>query len=434
MLTESNTRSLVRSQVLKQKTERVIPGCSQTFSKAPMMFVQGVSPVFLEKGKGAYVWDVDSNRYIDWTMALCAVSLGYADEEVNDAVYSQMQQGISFTLPHPLEEELAAKLVDLIPCAEMVRFGKNGSDATAGAVRLARGVTGRDMIACSGYHGWQDWYIGTTTRNRGIPKVVCELTKTFSYNDLASLHSLFKAYPGQIAGVVMEPTGVVPPKAGFLEGVRDLCTREGALLIFDEIVTGFRMSLGGAQAYFKVTPDLSCFGKAMANGFPISAVVGPEKYMRLFNELFFSFTFGGEAVSLAASLATIRKMQEKDFIAFVWRQGQKLQDGINHMARDMQLTHLIECVGYPPRSVLYCKDASGKDSLIYRSYFQQECMKRGILFTASHNVSFSHTDEMISETLEVYRIVMDLLKEAIRQNDVEKRLEGKPIETVFRRP
>src|SRR2546422_4445450 len=288
-------RSLARSREYFARARKVIPSCTQTFSKGPTQFVQGVAPNFLERGRGSHVWDVDGNEYVDYVMALCPIVLGYDDPDVIAAVQRQLADGVTFSLAHPLEVEVAEALAKIVPCAEMVRFGKNGSDATAGAVRVARAYTGRDLVVCCGYHGWQDWFIGTTTRDRGVPGAVKALTKTFQYNDLKSLDRVLTEHRGQVAVVIMEPVIFQEPAPGFLEGVRDLTHRHGALLVFDEIVTGFRFGLGGAQEYFGVTPDLACFGKGMANGLPISAIVGRADVMKLFEEVFFSFTFGGEA-------------------------------------------------------------------------------------------------------------------------------------------
>lgn len=426
-------RSLKISQELKAKAEKLIPGCSQTFSKAPTQFVQGVAPVFLERGEGSHVWDVDGNEYIDYPMALGPIILGHNDPDVSGAVARQMKNGTAYSLPHPLEIEVAEMLVDLIPCAEMVRYGKNGSDATSGAVRAARAYTGRDIIACCGYHGWQDWFIGTTTRNKGVPAAVRSLTVPFDYNSIESLEKIFAANPGKVAAVIMEAVGVVPPKDGFLEKVRALATREGALLIFDEVVTGFRLSLGGAQEYYKVTPDLACFGKAMANGFPIAAVVGRRDIMPVFDEIFFSFTFGGETMALAAAKATIRKMKERNVIGHLWEQGRKLKDGYNVLAKAFGAERYTECVGLSPRTLITFKDSEGKESLVHKSLFQQECLKRGILFSGGQNVCFSHSDADVERTLRVYRAALEILADAIKKGDVEKRLEGPPVKPVFRR-
>ncbi len=303
--------------------------------------------MFLAKGKGCRVWDVDGNEYIDYIQGLLPNILGYAHEEVNAAVAEQLAQGHSFSLPHPLEVELAERLTRLIPCAEKVRFGKNGSDATSGAVRAARALTGRERIACCGYHGWQDWYIGSTTRNAGVPQAVRELTHPFVYNDLGSLQKLLNEHRGEFAAVIMEPVNFWPPAAGFLEGVKKLAHEHGALLIFDEICTGFHFGLGGAQKKFGVTPDLACFGKAMGNGFPISCVVGRADAMKVFEDIFFSFTFGGEVASMAAAMKVLDVLETTDALARMDTNGRLLQEGLNAMAKQAGLQDRIKCIGYP---------------------------------------------------------------------------------------
>jgi glutamate-1-semialdehyde 2,1-aminomutase/spore coat polysaccharide biosynthesis protein SpsF len=426
-------RELKRSYELKAKARRLIPSCTQTFSKGQTQFIQGVAPVFLLRGQGSHVWDVDGNEYIDYPMALGPIILGYNYPAVTEAVMRQIEEGTTFSLPHPLEMEVAEMLVEIIPCAEMVRFGKNGSDATSGAVRVARAYTGRDIIACCGYHGWQDWYIGTTTRNKGVPKAVQELTIPFEYNNSESLERIFAEHPGQVAAVIMEPVGVIEPRDGFLQKVRELTQREGALLIFDEVVTGFRLALGGAQEYFGVTPDLACFGKAMANGYPIAAIVGCRDIMELFDEVFFSFTFGGETLSLAAARATITEMRGKNVIAHLWEQGQKLKDGYKVLAREFGVDRYTECIGLPPRTVITFKDETGAESLVLKSLFQQECLKRGVLFSGGQNMCYSHSDADVDYTLRVYRAAMEILAEAIKRGDALQRLEGEPVQPVFRR-
>ncbi len=297
---------------LIERARRVIPGCSQAFSKGLDQYPESLGPHYLVRGSGAEVEDADGNRYLDFTMGLCPVVLGYADADVNEAVGRQLAEGTLFTLSHPLEIELAELLVEVIPCAEMVRYGKSGSDATTGSVRLARAFTGRDRIACCGYHGWRDL---------GVPRQVADLTHTFPYGDVDALAQLLQSRPGGFACVVMEPMAASLPPPGYLGEVKELCRRHGALLIFDEIVTGFRLALGGAQAHFGVTPDLACFGKAMANGFPISVIAGRAEVMRWFEEAFYSHTFAGEAVGLAASLATIRKLRRLRVHDQLWERG-----------------------------------------------------------------------------------------------------------------
>ncbi len=426
-------RELKRSRELLAKARELIPSCSQTFSKSPAQFVQGVAPVFLARGQGSHVWDVDGNEYIDFPMALGPIILGHCYPRVTEAVRRQMEDGTTFSLPHPLEVEVAEMLAEVIPCAEMARFGKNGSDATSGAVRAARAYTGRDLVACCGYHGWQDWYIGITTRNRGVPKAVQGLTIPFEYNSIQSLEKIFAEHPGQMAAVIMEPVGVVTPREGFLESVRALSDREGALLIFDEVVTGFRLALGGAQDYFGVTPDLACLGKALGNGYPIAAVVGKKEIMEIFDEVFFSFTFGGETLSLAAVKATIEEMREKNVIAHLWEQGQRLKDGYNVLAREYAIGRWTECIGLPPRTVAMFRDERGEESLELKSLFEQECLKRGILFSGGHNLCFSHSQADIDYTLRVYRTAMEIVADAVRQGNVGEKLEGKAVQPVFRK-
>lgn len=421
-----------RSQSLKSKAQHVIPSCSQTFSKGPNQFVQGVAPVFLKSGQGSHVWDVDGNEFIDHAMALGPVVLGHNYPAVTDAVTHQLQEGISFSLPHPLEVELAELLVDIIPCAEMVRFGKNGSDATSGAVRAARAYTGRDIVACCGYHGWQDWFIGTTTRNRGVPSAVQRLTVPFQYNNLASLERIFEQHPGNVAAVIMEPVGIDEPQDGFLNKVQDLAHSQGSVLIFDEIITGFRLGLDGAQGYYGVAPDLACIGKAMANGLPLSAVVGRREIMEIFDEIFFSFTFGGETLALAASLATIKEIQEQHVITHLWSQGRKLKDGFNVLSGEFGLQDVTRCIGLAPRTVVTFNETNGTDPLVLKSLFQQECLRRGVLFTGGHNPSFSHSDQDIEHTLRVYRSALEILAQAIGEGDAAEKLDGRPMEPVFR--
>ncbi len=421
------------SLALKVKAEEIIPGCSQTASKGPSQFVQGVSPVFLERGEGSHVWDVDGNEYIDYAMALGPIILGHNYPRVTSFVEKILDKGTTFSLPHRLEVELAEVLCDIVPGAEMVRYGKNGSDVTSGAVRVARAFTGREKIACSGYHGWQDWYIATTTKNRGIPASVKDLTLTFSYNKIETLERLFTENKEQIACVIMEPAGVVPPDAGFLQEVKSITHKNGALLIFDEVVTGFRFALGGASEYFSVTPDLACYGKAMANGFPIAAVTGRKDVMKMFDEIFYSFTFGGEIVSIAAALATIKELRESNCLSHIWEEGRKVRDGYNVLAKEYGLEKYTSCIGFPPRTVITFKDESGEDDLIMKSLFQQECLRRGLLFTGGHNICFSHSDKDVEYTLSVYKTVLNILKDAIGKGDVEKRIEGEPVTPVFRK-
>ncbi len=417
---------------LFKKVLGIIPNGSQTFSKSYLQFSAGASPLFAREGKGCLITDVDGNNYIDYTMGLGACILGYAFEPVLEAVEKQLGKGSAYTLPHYLEYELAELLTQVIPCAEMVRFGKNGSDVTSAAVRLARAYTGRDYVACCGYHGWQDWYIATTTRSKGIPQAVKELTLSFQYNNIESLEKLFEQYKDKVACVIMEPVSLAAPENDFLNKVKEVAHKNNALLVFDEVVTSFRFALGGAQEFFGVTPDIACVGKAMGNGLPVSAIVGRKEYMRLFDEIFFSFTFGGETASIASSLATIRYMHDHDVIGDIWKQGKRLKDGIEKLIGERGLDAMISIDGFPVRTVMGFKGEE-KEGLAMKTLFQQECAKRGILFTGGHNISLPHDESVMEKTLSVYSEVMNILKYGVAYIMVDSLLEGKLLEPVFRR-
>jgi glutamate-1-semialdehyde aminotransferase len=419
-----------RSDALWARAERVVPAGTQTFSKGPSQVAPGTAPKYLVRGKGARVWDVDDHEYVDWTMGLLPLILGYADPRVNEAVERQLRDGSTFSLMHPLEVELSERLVDLIPCAEMIRFGKNGSDATSGVVRLARAHTGREMIACCGYHGWQDWYIGTTTRAAGVPQAVRELTKQFTYNDLDSLRAIFDANPDRVAAVILEPATFVAPEPGFLEGVRDLAHDHGALLIFDEIITGFRFAIGGAQEVYGVTPDLSTFGKSIANGFPLAGVAGRAEIMRGFEEVFFSFTFGGEPLSLAAAQTTLDVLIDEDGPRYLADLGERIKSGASELIARHGLEDEVKCIGMP---VWTSMAFTGADPLGAKTLFQQECIKRGILFMANHNSSLSHGDDELDATLAAYDAALARLAEAVAvEGGIDEALDGPKVEPVFR--
>ena len=428
-----NNKKLTRSQSYLERAKKIIPAATQTFSKGPSQYVQGVAPIYLQRGKGSRVWDVDGNEYIDYSLALGPITLGYSYPEVDEAIKRQLKDGITFSLMHPLEIEVSEKLIELIPCAEMVRFGKNGSDATAGAVRAARAYTAREKIACCGYHGWQDWYIGTTTRDKGVPSSTKALTLPFNYNDISSLKRLFDENNGEIAAVIMEAIAIEEPKEGFLEDVKELTHKNGALLIFDEIVNGFRIAIGGAQQYYNVIPDLATFGKGMANGMPISAVVGKKEIMKEFDEVFFSFTFGGEALSLAAALATLEAFTKDNVIDYFYKQGRRLTDGYNELVQKHGLSDITGTIGLPAHSAIFFNQAGRRDLPIIKSLFQQEVLKRGILTIGVHNLCFSLTDDDVQKTLTAYDEALAVLKKAIDLERVADHLEGEPITPVFKR-
>ena len=420
---------LIKSEALWKRAIKVIPGGTQTLSKAPNRFVQGISPKYLSFGKGCYVWDVDGNKYLDYPMALGPIILGYDYPCVTRQVIKQLHKGTTFTLMHPLEVELAELLTEVVPCIEMVRFSKNGVDATAAAIRLARAYTGREHIAFYGYHGYQDWYMVTTSNNKGIPKILAKFMHPFQYNKIETLEEIFSEYPHQIAAVIMEQPGI-EPQNNFLQKIKDVTHRNGAVFILDEMVTGFRYALGGAQEYYKVTPDLACFGKGMANGFPISCVGGKKEIMQEFNQVFFSTTFGGETLSLAAAIATINEIRKKNVIKHLWRLGLQWKNGFNKIAKSIGVD--VEVSGAGPRTHFIFRDRLGKDSLEMRSLFMQETIKRGILFGGPVFMTYSHTDKDIERTLGVSGVALRIFKKAIANGDINRYMEGSKIEEVFR--
>jgi len=417
---------------LLARARRVLPGITQTYSKAPDQQVEGVYPVFLERGEGCRVWDLEGNEYIDYPCALGPIVLGYGDREVDAAVTERVLRGPCFSLGHSLEVEVAEMVVDMVPGAEMVRFLKTGSEATTAAVRLARAATGRDHVAMCGYHGWHDWAIGHTTRNAGVPRAVQELTHQWTYNDLNSLSAVFDAHPGQVGTVIMEPVGVEAPAPGFLEGVRALCDERGALLVFDEVITGFRLAAGGAQEHFGVIPDLAAFGKAMANGYPLAAVTGRASVMeQIATTVFISSTFGGDTVALAASLATMRRIRAGGVIEHLWRQGGRLMEGFNALAHEHEVP--ARMIGLAPRRVIAFEPAGGASANGVKGLLWQECLAGGVLMGNANFVSAAHDDAAVDRTLEVFDSALAVVGDAVRRGEVTSRLRGRSPAEVFRR-
>mgnify|MGYP003384771065 CR=1 FL=1 len=407
---------------------KVIPTGSQTFSKSYYCLPEGEAPLFLRSGDGAMVKDVDGNEYIDLVNGLLCVSLGYKDIDINTAIVNQLDNGITFSLPHELEMDVAKLLVELIPCAEMVRFGKNGTDATSAAIRLSRAVTGRNHIAICGYHGWQDWYIGCTSRDLGVPNETKSLSHTFEYNNLESLKRLISEYP-DMAAVIMEPMSAIYPDKNFLEGIRNLCDEYGIILIFDEMITGFRLDIGGAQALFGVTPDLATFGKGMANGMPISAVLGRASIMMKMEDIFFSGTFGGETLSLAAAKATIIKMVKYNVPEYLSYIGSYLNKGIQNIIEELDIKWL-KLLGHDTWKVLNI-DAGG-DTLLYKTILIQELLQEGVLTIGTHNVSYSFRKEHADKVIQAYQHVLAKMDRHASDGSLDSLLKGQILKPVFK--
>jgi glutamate-1-semialdehyde 2,1-aminomutase len=421
-----------RSEEQLVRARNVIPLGAQTFSKSFTQYPEGVSPFFAESALGSRLHDIDGNEYIDFVNALASITLGYGDADVNAAVSAQLSKGTIFSLSHGLESDVAELICELVPSAEMVRFGKNGSDATAGAVRVARAFTGKDHILVCGYHGWQDWYIAATARNKGVPSPVRELVHTFPYNDLPALQQKLDELRDKVAAVVLEPMNVVEPANGFLEGVKAATKKANALLVFDETITGFRFANGGAQELFGVTPDLTCLGKGIANGFPLSAVCGRREVMKEMEEIFFSFTMGGETLSLAAAKTVLDKLKREPIVQRIKATGEYLSASVKSLILSRGLTEYLQLSGHPSWTFLTFKDATGATSWEIKTLWMQEILKRGILSLGTHNLSFAHTIKDIDRLVEVYDEVFEILRDAIARGNVRRLLECEPLQPLFR--
>jgi len=420
---------ITESDRLYARALSLIPNVTQTLAKGPSQYVRGFAPKYLLKGKGLRVWDVDGNEYIDFNMAIGPVSLGYCYDAVDNAIRRQLKEGITFSLMHPLEVEVAELIQGVVPNAESVRFSKTGADVTSAAVRLARAYTGREKVLCCGYHGWHDWYIGITGKSKGVPQAVRDLTYTFDYNDI---DSVIESIDDDTACVILEPVVFEAPRDNFLQALQDICRHNGTLLIFDEMWTGFRLAAGGAQEYFSVTPDLACYSKAIANGMPLSVLTGRGDVMSLLEDDVFLFTtFGGEALSLAAAQATITEIKDKEVPAYLSLQGSILKDGYNRIAGHLGMPY-TRCSGFDCRSIVTF-DASAGDPLEMKSLVQQEMIRRGVLWSGFHNICFSHTNEDIEYILNVYSEVLHVLRNAVSEGNVRGYIEGEPVEPVFRK-
>jgi len=429
-----------KSKALQKKSHALIPGGAHTYAKGDDQYPE-MAPGFLERGKGSHVWDLDGNEFIEYGMGLRSVTLGHAYEPVVEAAYKQMQLGINFTRPSSIEVECAEKLLSFIDGAEMAKFAKNGSDVTTAAIKLARAYTGRDLVAICEDHPFfsvDDWFIGTTEMSAGIPQVIKDLTVKFHYNDLESVKALFDQYPNQIACFIMEAERLEPPQDDFLQKVKDLCHQNGTLLIFDEIITGFRWHLGGAQKYHNIVPDLSTFGKAMGNGFAISALVGKKEIMELGGLLhdkekvfLLSTTYGAETHALAAALATMKVYETEPVIEHLYRQGEKLIAGIDQSVQEHHLEGYFGTICKPCNLLFFTRDNDHQPSQPMRTLFMQEIIKRGII-APSLVVSYSHSDEDIEQTLEAFNEALFIYRKAL-DNGVEQYLVGRPVKPAVRK-
>ena len=420
-----------RSLELFQQAYRLIPGGSQTNSKRPQGYAYGAYPIFAQEAEGSRIWDIDGNEYIDLVNGLGPIILGYRYPAVTQAIAAQLEKGVIAGLLWPVEVEAAQLLTEMVPCAEMVRYFKGGGEATAAAARIARAYTGREIILNYGYRGWPD--VWTATRNDGgVPRCLERVIVEFPWNDLGALESLFQQYRDRVALVFLNAQ-YEAPAPGYLQAVIDLAHRNGALFALDEVVTGFRMAVGGAQEYFGVTPDLACFAKAMANGMPLSAVVGQAEVMRVTEKLRISITYGGEALSLAAAVASMREIRDRDVPAHLWKVGAQLMEGLDAAAQKRGVP--FRCWSCAPWSRMEFVDVAEEQDKLAWSYLLQEMATRGVLLrrTGPNFATYSHTEADIAYVVrmadEVFADLASLwdtaaLAASVRARDIDTALVG----------
>lgn len=425
---------------LRAKAHDLIPGGAHTYAKGDDQYPE-LAPGFIARGKGSHVWDVDGNEFIEYGMGNRAVGLGHAYPAVIEAVRHELANGCNFTRPSPIEVECAEQLLRMIDGAEMVKFCKDGSTATTEALRLARAATGRDLVACCSdqpFFATHDWFIGTTAMRAGIPEGVTKLTLGFKYNNIASVQALFEAHPDAIAAVILEPAKQIEPENGFLQEVRRICHENGALFVLDEMITGFRWHNGGGQKVYRVVPDLATFGKALANGFSVSALAGKREFMRLGGldhererVFLLSTTHGAETHALAAAIANMRVYENEPVIEHLYRQGTRLRTGLDQVIRSHGLGDFVSVDGRPCCLVYGTRDEQGRPSQAFRSLFLQETIRRGIL-APSLVVGYCHTDADIDRTVEAIDGALAIYRRAL-DDGPERYLVGRPSQVVFRR-
>jgi glutamate-1-semialdehyde 2,1-aminomutase len=440
-LMSTGAMTFERSALAQARLHELIPGGAHTYARGSDQYPEDMTPI-LVRGRGARVEDLDGNWLIEYGMGLRAITLGHGYEPVVAAVQSAASEGVNFSRPSVWELRAAEEFLEQVPGADMVKFAKNGSDTTTAAIKLARAATGRDLVAICGtqpFFSVDDWFIASTHMAAGIPSPYGSMTVRFNYNDLSSVQALFDAYPGRIAAVIMEAaTATAEPEPGFLEGLRSLTKRHGAVLIFDEIITGMRWSRHGAQSVYGVTPDLSTWGKALGNGFSVSALAGKRELMesgglntdasRVF---LLSTTHGAEATGLAAYLAVSAAYAERDVIGEMELQGTKLRSGLEEVTRDAGMSEYVVFLGRPSCMVFGTKDPTGQPSQAFRTLFIQELLRRGVL-GQSLVISAAHTDTDIDQTIEAAAGALEVYARAIEAGTTDGLLVGRPVAPAMR--
>ena len=439
----SSSQRYARSMEFYREARALFPYGTQLFSRRPELGPFGQAPIYFDHAKDAHFWDVDGNEFIDTAMAIGPIVLGYCYDAVDQAAKQQIDRGILGSVNHPLEIQMARTICDMVPCAEMVKFCKSGGEADAVAVRIARGHTGRDVVLFCGYHGWHDWYLAANLESpstlnqhlrpgissKGVPAVLAGTSVPFEYNNLDSLSRTLKQYRDQVACIIMEPTRFKHPEGGFLEGVRQLADEHKCVLIFDEVITGFRMATGGAQEYYGVTPDLATFAKAIANGYPLAAVAGKEEIMVGQADNFISSTYWSDTVALAAGLATVNEIRQKPVIPTVQAAGRQIMDGLEELAAKHKISVSLAGHGYD----FIVRLDYGKLTDKVSTLFMQEMIARGVYVSGCFYACFTHTDQDIQRILGAADETFDIMAQAIRQESIESYLKAPERQVGFRR-
>ncbi len=442
--TVQSAHSVERSLEVYERARAVIPGITQLISRRPARAALGTSPIYAERAKGCRIWDIDGNEYVDWMSAVGPIILGYADDVVDNAVKEQIEKGSIYSIVHETGVELAEELVRLVPSAEMVRFAKGGGEGCTIAVRIARGVTGRDKVLFCGYHGWHDWYqaanlgseklaphLFTGIEPTGVPRALEGTALPFEQDNLDMLEDLLKGNEGEVACIIMEPMRTELPSPGYLEGVRELATRHEVVLIFDEVSSGFRIALGGVQEYMGVTPDISVFAKAISNGYPMGAVVGKRKFMEPAAQMFISSAYWDDNIGQVAALTTLRELQRRDAVAHFERVGASFKERINQVAQDVGLD--AECVGIAAHPGIRFHVDDAETAKKVSTLFVQENARRGLILSTGFFFNMAHDEEALDFTEAAVRESFGVIKQGLDESRLDELLEGEVQEDSFRR-
>jgi glutamate-1-semialdehyde aminotransferase len=427
-----------------ERAQKVIPGVTQLLSRRPTRAALGVSPIYSDRAKGCRIWDIDGNEYVDWMSGVGPIILGYADEVVDAAVKEQMDRGGINSIVQESAVELAEELVRLIPSAEMVRYAKGGGEACTVAVRIARGVTNRDKVLFCGYHGWHDWYLAANLGGErlndhlfngiepiGVPIALEGTAIPFPYGDLDSLGELLAEHEGEVGCIIMEPMRTELPPEGYLEGVRELATKHGVVLIFDEVSCGFRISLGGVQEVTGVTPDISVFAKAISNGYPMAAVVGKREVMEPSARMFISSAYWDDPIGIVAALTTLRELERRDAVAHFEAIGASFRERINRAAEDVGLE--AECVGVAAHPRIWFRVDDPEIGKKVNTLFIQENAKRGLILSTGLFFNCAHDEAALDQTEGAVRESFAVIKDGLENDRVDELLECEIQEDLFRR-